>query len=81
MITWVIEIYAYDSVYMIDDMNMYDRNDVIVMNYMKERQIWYDRYEWERGIWNVIHDWKENVVIALKRRNELIHAINCKNWY
>ena len=81
MITWVIEIYAYDSVYMIDDMNMYDRNDVIVMNYMKKRQIWYDRYEWERGIWNVIHDWKENVVIALKRRNELIHAINCKNWY
>ena len=36
MITWVIEIYEYDSVYMIVNMNMYDRDDVIVLNYMKE---------------------------------------------
>ena len=43
MITWVIEIYEYDSVYMIVNMNRYDRDDVIVMNYMKEGQ--YDKID------------------------------------
>ena len=45
---WITDIYEgdmdyaigkkdrHDSVYMIVNMNMYDREDVIVMNYMKE---------------------------------------------
>ena len=41
----MIEICEYDSVFMIVNMNLYDRGDVM---------IWYDTNEWEKGTWKCV---------------------------
>ena len=86
----------YDSVYMIEKLNIHDMNDMIEMYYMKEKHTWYVKCEWERWLWHdrdmcmgyVWYEWKERehehdmlVMIESHICKEKLHdCIKKKKW-